>query len=215
MPRLVTHVPSVTRADGSVVELRMLRARDRREWESLRAVNAGWLREWEATSPEPSPYQLSFRQLVRWFDKETDVGRMLPYSITVNGLLVGQMHLFGIAWGSTRSGAAGYWVSKSVAGQGIAPLALAMLCDHSFETLGLHRIEVNIRPDNVASLRVVAKLGFRDEGLRARYLHINGDWHDHRTFALTTEEPMARRMVRRLIESQTEPQRRHTEAGPR
>lgn len=215
MPRPMTPVPPVTRADGSVVELRMLRARDRRDWESLRSVNAAWLREWEATSPEPVPYQLSFRQLVRWFDKETDVGRMLPYAISANGVLVGQMHLFGIAWGSTRSGAAGYWVSKSVAGQGIAPLALAMLCDHAFETLALHRVEVNIRPDNVASLRVVAKLGFRDEGLRARYLHINGDWHDHRTFALTSEDTMARRMVARLMQVQPAPERRHTEAGPR
>ena len=51
--------------------------------------------------------------------------------------------------------------------------------------LGLHRVEVNIRPENVASLAVVRKLGFRDEGLRARYLHINGAWRDHRTFALT------------------------------
>jgi [ribosomal protein S5]-alanine N-acetyltransferase len=49
-------------------------------------------------------------------------------------------------------------------------------------------MEINIRPENAASLRVVEKLGFRDEGLRPRYLHINGAWADHRSFALTTEE---------------------------
>jgi ribosomal-protein-alanine N-acetyltransferase len=37
-------------------------------------------------------------------------------------------------------------------------------------------------------LRVVEKLGFRDEGLRRAYLHIDGAWRDHRTFALTAEE---------------------------
>jgi ribosomal-protein-alanine N-acetyltransferase len=37
-------------------------------------------------------------------------------------------------------------------------------------------------------LRVVAKLGFREEGLRRRYLHVDGDWRDHRIFALTREE---------------------------
>jgi ribosomal-protein-alanine N-acetyltransferase len=49
-------------------------------------------------------------------------------------------------------------------------------------------MEINIRPENGPSLRVVEKLGFRDEGLRPRYLHINGDWADHRSFALTAEE---------------------------
>ena len=49
-------------------------------------------------------------------------------------------------------------------------------------------MEINIRPENAASLRVVEKLGFRDEGLRVRYLHIDGAWRDHRTFALTSED---------------------------
>ncbi|MDO4717337.1 MAG: GNAT family protein, partial [Propionibacteriaceae bacterium] len=44
------------------------------------------------------------------------------------------------------------------------------------------------RPENAASLRVVEKLGFRSEGLRPRLLHINGDWRDHLSFALTAEE---------------------------
>ena len=57
-----------------------------------------------------------------------------------------------------------------------------------FSTMRLHRVEVNIRPENRPSLRVVEKLGFRDEGLRERYLHIGGRWCDHRTFALTTED---------------------------
>ena len=63
-----------------------------------------------------------------------------------------------------------------------------MATDYCFVVLGLHRIEINIRPENAPSLRVVSKLGFRDEGVRERYLHIQGGWRDHRTFALTTEE---------------------------
>ena len=52
----------------------------------------------------------------------------------------------------------------------------------------LHRIEINIRPENTPSLRVVEKLGFRDEGRRPRYLHIDGDWRDHQSFALNAED---------------------------
>ena len=176
------------RIGSAPVILRALRGRDRREWEALRAENLEWLRPWEATSPERVTTRLAFRHLVRQFDREAADGRLQPFVIETEGRLVGQMHLFGIAWGSLRSASAGYWVAKSVAGQGIMPLALAAACDHAFIGLGLHRVEVNIRPENTASLRVVEKLGFRDEGLRRRYLHIAGEWRDHRSFALTSED---------------------------
>ena len=176
------------RAGGAPLILRALRHRDRSEWEALRAKNIEWLRPWEATSPEPVATRLAFRQLVRHSDREAAAGRLQPFVIETEGRLVGQMHLFGIAWGSMRSASAGYWVAKSVAGQGIMPLALAAACDHALLGLGLNRVEVNIRPENAASLRVVQKLGFRDEGLRLRYLHIDGQWRDHRSFALTSED---------------------------
>jgi len=170
------------------VILRPLRAKDRRSWEELRAENIAWLRPWEATSPEPVASGLGFRQLVRYFDREATEGRLQPFVIETEGRVVGQMHLFGIAWGSLRSASAGYWVAESFAGQGIVPFALAAACDHAFLVLGLHRVEVNIRPENTASLRVVEKLGFREEGLRRHYLHIDGEWRDHRSFALTSED---------------------------
>jgi len=176
------------RIDGAPVILRALRGKDRREWETLRTENVEWLRPWEATSPEPVARRLTFRQLVRQFDREAADGRLQPFVIETEGRLVGQMHIFGIAWGSLRSASAGYWVAESVAGQGIMPLALAAACDHAFLGLGLHRVEVNIRPENTSSLRVVEKLGFRDEGLRRCYLHIAGEWRDHRSFALTSQD---------------------------
>jgi ribosomal-protein-alanine N-acetyltransferase len=82
----------------------------------------------------------------------------------------------------------GYWIDEGHAGRGIMPTAVAMACDHCFSALGLHRIEIAIRPENVASLRVVEKLGFTQIGIAPRYLHINGSWRDHLLFALTVEE---------------------------
>jgi ribosomal-protein-alanine N-acetyltransferase len=54
--------------------------------------------------------------------------------------------------------------------------------------MGLHRVEIDIRPENAASLRVVEKLGFRFEGTKRGYIHIAGDWRDHYSFALTSDE---------------------------
>jgi ribosomal-protein-alanine N-acetyltransferase len=82
----------------------------------------------------------------------------------------------------------GYWIDEAVAGRGVAPTALAMAIDHCFMVVGLHRVEASIRPENHASRRVVEKLGFREEGLRRRYLHIDGAWRDHLCYALTAEE---------------------------
>ena len=126
--------------------------------------------------------------MVRRFALQARAGEALPWAVTYDGRLAGQLTISGITWGSARGGSAGYWVDQDVAGRGVIPTALALAVDHCLFTVGLHRIEVNIRPENHASLRVVEKLGFRQEGLRERFLHIDGDWRDHLSFALTTED---------------------------
>ena len=102
--------------------------------------------------------------------------------------LVGQLNVSSIAYGSLSSATIGYWVSQAVAGRGITPTAVALATDYCFSALRLHRMEICIRPENQPSLRVVEKLGFRYEGLRRRFIHINGDWRDHFAFALVAEE---------------------------
>jgi len=178
----------VTLTDGDV-RLRPLRRSDEATWMRLRAVNAAWLEPWDATSPEPvTGRRPTFGQFVRTLDRQARSGTSLPFAIEHAGDLVGQLTVSGITYGSLYSASIGYWVAQHVAGRGITPTAVALATDHCFTALGLHRVEVNIRPENRPSLRVVEKLGFRDEGLRERYLHIQGAWCDHRTFALTTED---------------------------
>ena len=176
-----------TLVDGSLT-LRPLRQRDSREWRTVRARNAEWLRPWEATSPEPAiDAPPTYSAMVRRLRTEAREGRTMPFVIAFGGDLVGQLTVGGVSWGSLRSAHIGYWVDQRVAGRGIMPTAVAMATDHCFE-VGLHRMEINIRPENLASRRVVEKLGFRPEGLRPRYLHIDGDWRDHLSFALTVDE---------------------------
>lgn len=177
--------PVVLREGGVV--LRPLRRRDARRWRSVRRVNATWLAPWEATHPGGDGAPPTFGQMVRRLSREARAGRMLPFAVELDGELVGQVTVSGITWGSLCSASAGYWVDHRVAGRGVIPTALAMAVDHCF-ALGLHRVEVSIRPENAASLRVAHKLGFRHEGRRLAFLHIDGAWRDHETFALTAEE---------------------------
>ena len=106
----------------------------------------------------------------------------------MEGRLAGQVTLDNVVRGALRSGYLGYWIDRSVAGRGLGSLAVALVCDHAFGAVGLHRVEADIRPENLPSQRLVERLGFRQEGLLRRYLEIDGDWRDHLAYALLAED---------------------------
>ncbi|HWJ52344.1 MAG TPA: GNAT family protein [Propionibacteriaceae bacterium] len=194
-PQAGRHRWPVTLRHGPVI-LAPLRQRDGGAWERVRRANAEWLRPWEATLPPGSELgPATYAGLVRSLTKQARDGRMLPWLVWYEpngakgrGQLAGQLTVSGIVGGSASWGQIGYWVDQRLAGRGIIPTAVALAVDYCFGAMGLHRVEIAIRPENVRSLRVVAKLGFRPEGLRPRYLHIDGDWRDHLVFALNAEE---------------------------
>ena len=178
--------------DDGPVRVRPLRMRDGAAWVEVRNRNVAWLREWEATPPgavaEVPTSPATFVTMTRRLRREARQGRGLPFSILYDDRFVGQLNVASVVRGSLHSASLGYWVDERVAGRGIMPTAVALVTDHCFWVAGLHRVEVNIRPENTASRRVVEKLGFREEGLRQRFLHIAGDWRDHISYALTREE---------------------------
>lgn len=174
-------------APGRLV-LRPLTMKDARAWRQVRSENSKWLTRWEATAPEPMDALPTYRQMIRTLSAQARAGTALPFAIEVDDRFAGQLTVSGISWGSLKSASIGYWIDERYAGRGLTPTAVAMTTDYLFFSLGLHRVEINIRPENAASLRVVEKLGFRDEGVRVQYLHIAGDWRDHRTFALVSDD---------------------------
>ena len=175
-----------TLSDGPVT-IRPIRIRDARALENELVRNRGWLRQWEATNPH-GPISFDTRASIRSLQSSARNGSGLPFAIEVDGEFAGQLNVSSIAYGSLSSASIGYWIAERFAGRNVTPTAVALATDHCFFTVGLHRMEICIRPENEPSLRVVEKLGFRYEGLRRRFIHINGDWRDHFCFALTVEE---------------------------
>lgn len=167
----------------------------------MRARNSSWLRPWEATAPDDVAEPRTFPAMVRELRRQGREGRGYPWVLTHDERLVGQVTVSGITWGSARWAQLGYWIDRDVAGRGIVPTAVALAVDHCFGVAGLHRIEVNIRPENAASLRVVTKLGFHPEGLRLKYLHIDGAWRDHLGFSVCAED-VPRGLLARWHETQ-------------
>ena len=172
-----------------MVRVRPLEVSDATGWSEIRNRSAAWLAPWEATLPPGvTPGASSYAGLIRKMRWQADLGRMVPGAIEIDGRFVGQVTIGNIVRGSAQFGQAGYWIDEQYAGHGITPVACALLIDHCFSRLGLHRMEVAIRPENSASLRVVEKLGLREYGFAQRYLHIDDAWRDHRLFEVTVEE---------------------------
>ncbi|QWC84153.1 GNAT family N-acetyltransferase [Nocardioidaceae bacterium] len=181
-------LPDLLDPAGDLV-LRRLRRRDGRAWRDVRRRNAAWLGPWDATPPPEGEERVSsYAAMVRTLDAGARQRRMMPYALVVDGRLAGQVSVNNVQWGSARMGSVGYWIDRRVAGRGYVPRAVALVCDHALGAAGLHRLEVAVRPENSASLRVVEKLGLHEVGFAPRYLHIDGDWRDHRIYGLTREQ---------------------------
>jgi ribosomal-protein-alanine N-acetyltransferase len=101
---------------------------------------------------------------------------------------VGRIQLTGIALGPFQNAHVGYFVSERHNGRGYATEAVRQAVDAAFGPLELHRVQAAVMPRNIASIRVLEKVGFREEGFARRYLRIAGDWEVHKLYAVTREE---------------------------
>ncbi|WP_153029115.1 GNAT family N-acetyltransferase [Amycolatopsis sp. YIM 10] len=179
------------RVKAGLVAVRPVRLRDGGEWSRARLRDRAHLEEWEPSGTGTwdernslwswPPQWSALRSLARR-------GQCLPFTITVDGAFAGQITVGNVIRASLRSAWVGYWVSTSAVRGGVATAAVALVVDHAFRVAGLHRIEATVRPENVASVRVLTKAGFRQEGLLQRYLDVAGDWRDHLLFGMTVEE---------------------------
>jgi ribosomal-protein-alanine N-acetyltransferase len=177
--------------DG-VLGVRPLRLSDARRWIQTRRTSMDWLSPWEVTVPGqgavPLPGWSTYTVTLRRLRNDAAAGNSLPFAVTLEGRLIGQVTVGNLGREPREPAYVGYWIDRSQAGRGIIPRALALVLDHAFATLDLARVEANIQPDNLASRRVVEKLGFRLDGLRPGHLHVNGAWRDHLRYELTRED---------------------------
>jgi ribosomal-protein-alanine N-acetyltransferase len=176
---------------GENIELRPPRFSDRTRWNEVRAENKEWLAPWEASLPQtpdgaPSSEFISkrpsFYAMVRALHREARAGRSYSFMIWQENNLIGQITMGGVIFGALRGAHIGYWIDQNYAGRGLTTDAVNTLTHFGFQVLGLHRIEINIRPENAASIRVAEKAGYVFESDRPQFLHIAGAWRDHKSF---------------------------------
>lgn len=173
------------------MRLRPVRLRDGTHWSRIRIADRDHLQPWEPSVDlnwEGRQGVASWPSVCSGLRAEARKGRMLPFVIELDGHFCGQLTIGNVTHGALRSAWIGYWVARSAIGGGVATGALALGLDHCFGPVTLHRVEATVRPENAASRRVLAKVGFREEGLLRRYLDVDGAWRDHVLVAITVEE---------------------------
>ena len=111
--------------------------------------------------------------------EEKTAFRFYILSVEQPSKIIGIIGLNNVIWGAFCSAFMGYKLDKDFVNKGYMSMAVEMLTTYAFEELGLHRIEANVMPKNKASLRVLEKNHFMNEGISKYYLNINGVWEDH------------------------------------
>jgi len=167
--------------DPGRVTLRLLTAADQDEFLGLVAASAGLHHPWMALAATPQ----EFRAYLARFDHVTAEGFLICLRET--GAIAGVVQINSIIRGRFQNGSLSYAAFAPAAGQGYMSEGLGLVVRYAFERLRLHRLDAQIQPGNHASLRLVRRLGFRNEGYSPRLLFIDGAWRDHERWAITSD----------------------------
>lgn len=168
-------------ADGIV--LRLVTSTDAAALAAAYVRNRSHLAPWEPIRDEEFFTERGQSAVLTVLEEYRRAGRAARWVLAdPAGAIVGSMTLNSIVLGPFRNADLGYWIDGGLTGRGLASAAVELVCGMAANDLGLHRIQAGTCLDNVASQRVLAKCGFEPIGMAPNYLHIAGQWRDHRLF---------------------------------
>jgi len=159
-------------------------------------ADAGLLYRWRA---EPSVRQHQPLQAATVADLRADLARQRPeelyrgrgdrfqWIVQVENLPVGWITLAVTSWEHALA-EIGYALTTELQGRGVMSQALQILVADLFLSTPLERLEARCAVDNLASQRVLEKVGFRREGLLRGYFHLDGVRVDNYLYALLRDD---------------------------
>ncbi len=176
--------------DGGPVTLRLPVMDDYAQWVAVRGASRDFLRPWEPTWPSDDLTRGAFRYRVKRYyrDMREDAGYAFFIFTADDGQLAGGLTLSHVRRGVAQTASLGYWISKDLARQGLMTTAVAAIVPFAFRVLRLHRLEAACLPSNAASLALLRRSGFTEEGYARDFLKINGRWQDHVLFAIIADD---------------------------
>ncbi len=179
--RAIDVFQEVNRPDASRrVTLRHLAAGDQEEFLDLVSASADLHHPWMALPATPERFRA---YLARYAEPDEEA---VLIRVRGSGAIAGVVNLNSIIRGRFQSGSVSYAAFAPTAGQGYLTEGLTLVVRYTFERLRLHRLEAQIQPGNLASLKLVRRVGFRQEGYSPELLFIDGAWRDHERWAITS-----------------------------
>jgi RimJ/RimL family protein N-acetyltransferase len=146
----------------------------------LLAQNPATIEDFQYTAEKPEDVE-------KWVSEAVEEG-IPTWTVRLNGQVIGLVEA-----GIRREAIArvGYFLAEEQQGKGYTTEALRAVLEWVFTETPVHRAEADITPGNLASCRVVEKLGFRFEGILRKNWFFKGQWHDSLEYSLLSEEWVA------------------------
>lgn len=163
------------------VALRRVTRHDKAEFIRLVRASAELFGPWIYAPATPR----EFRSYLKRFDSDAAEGLLV--CLRENGVIAGFVNISEIVRGPYQRGTLGYGAFAPTAGHGYMSEAFGLVFRFAFNDLGLHRLEADIQPGNVASINLVRRLGLQKEGFSPGLVRIKGEWKDHERWAITTD----------------------------
>jgi ribosomal-protein-alanine N-acetyltransferase len=183
---MVTERGSGSRRERFRVELRPPRRAD--EAPFLAAAKAS--RQLHGSWVQPPLTAAAYASYVRRYGSRSPKADHAGYLAAriEDGTLAGVFNFSQIVRGALCSAYLGYYAFAPLAGGGLMTEGFVLALDAAFRELRLHRVEVNVRPENARSIALVERIGLTREGYSRRYLKLAGRWRDHARFAMLAED---------------------------
>lgn len=145
--------------------------------------------QWRHQAVEPEEFADGQLRIERYleFRGPRDDQRILSFSAfdRQTDALVGQVSL---SRSAPKVASLGVGVALERAGEGLATEMAHRLLEFGFETMGQHRIEAYVAPENAPCIRVLEKLGMVHEGTLRECIWAQGRWWDDRLYAVLEHE---------------------------
>ncbi|GEC90107.1 GNAT family N-acetyltransferase [Brevibacillus brevis] len=170
--------------------LRPLQQQDAAELLELRLRNHDFLQPFEPIRPASFLTLPGQQEQISQAQNDFEHGTAYAFGVfsRESGKMIGRVALSNVARGAWQNATIGYFMDQACNGKGYTTSAVNLALRFALTDARLHRVQAAVMPRNQASIRVLEKNRFRQEGLSLRYLQINGVWEDHLIFALTAEE---------------------------
>ena len=185
LSHILLHIP--TEDQGHTLRLRHLKESDGELWVKYRLEDQDTLESVEPTSSLKWEYAngpQGWEPFFNFVENQRKNNQGISLAIEVGGEFIGVMSAYDFRAGASMLGRVGYWISTRFAGNGYTTAALALMTMYLTDEVNLHRIEATTLLDNVASQKVLEKVGFVKEGIQREVLFVGGKWQDHFAYAI-------------------------------